>query len=58
MSRSGAAPSNSIEIVADKHGDAVEKARYNIQGLPVRKDEKGVQIVVYSDYSAKTVIVE
>lgn len=58
MSRSGAAPSNSVEILADKHDDAVEKARYNIQGLPVRKDEKGVQIVVYSDYSAKTVIVE
>ena len=38
--------------------EAHEVARYNLQGLPVNKDEKGVQIVVYSNYTTKTVIVE
>ena len=35
-----------------------EVARYNLQGMPVEKDAKGVQIVVYSNYTTKTVIVE
>ena len=35
-----------------------EVARYNLQGIPVGKDEKGVQIVVYSNYTTKTVIEE
>ena len=35
-----------------------EVARYNLQGMPVGKDEKGVQIVVYSNYTTKTVIEE
>lgn len=39
-------------------GEAHEVARYNLQGIPVAKDEKGVQIVVYSNYTTKTVIVE
>lgn len=38
--------------------DVHEVARYNLQGLPVDKDEKGIQIVVYSNYTTKTVIVE
>ena len=38
--------------------DAVEVARYNLQGLPVAKDEKGVQIIVYSNFTTKTIIVE
>lgn len=35
-----------------------EVARYNLQGLPVTADEKGVQIVVYSNYTTRTVINE
>lgn len=35
-----------------------EVARYNLQGLPVGKDEKGIQIVVYSNYTTRTIIVE
>lgn len=35
-----------------------EVARYNLQGMPVKKEEKGIQIVVYSNYTTKTVIVE
>ena len=33
-----------------------EVARYDLQGLPVRPDAKGIQIVVYKDYTTKTVI--
>lgn len=35
-----------------------EVARYNLQGLPVEATEKGLQIVVYSNYTTRTVIVE
>ena len=35
-----------------------EVARYNLQGQPVGKGEKGVQIVVYSNYMTKTIIEE
>lgn len=35
-----------------------EVARYNLQGMPVDTTEKGIQIVVYSNYTTKTVIVE
>lgn len=38
--------------------EAHEVARFNLQGLPVNKDARGVQIVVYSNYTTKTVIVE
>ena len=38
--------------------EAVEVARYNLQGLPVSEDEKGVQIIVYSNFTTKTIIVE
>lgn len=58
MSRPSTASTDAVEIVPSERGDAVEKARYNIQGQHVSKHDKGVQIVVYSDYSAKTVIVE
>lgn len=35
-----------------------EVARYNLQGIPVGKNEKGVHVIVYSNYTTKTVIVE
>lgn len=35
-----------------------EVARYNLQGNAVSPDEKGIQIVVFSDYTTKTEIVE
>lgn len=38
--------------------DVHEVARYNLQGMPVDTTEKGIQIVVYSNYTTKTVIVE
>lgn len=47
-----------IERVMADDQEAVEVARYNLQGVPVDKDEKGIQIIVYSNYTTKTVIVE
>ena len=40
----------------DNHDDADEVARYNLSGLPCLPNEKGVQIIVYSDYTTRTVI--
>ena len=44
--------------MTDKNSEVVEVARFNLQGIPVRPQEKGVQIVVYSNYTTRTVIVE
>ncbi|MBR3455460.1 MAG: hypothetical protein IKH26_09070 [Bacteroidaceae bacterium] len=44
--------------MTEQDGNVVEVARYNLQGIPVRPNEKGVQIVVYSNYTTRTVIVE
>ena len=41
-----------------KQNEVIEKARYNLNGLPVNEDEKGVQIIVYSNYTTKTIIVQ
>ena len=49
---------DSIPRVTLDDQEAVEVARYNLQGLPVSEDEKGVQIIVYSNYTTRTVIVE
>lgn len=59
MSKSGTPESNAIEeISSDDDAEATEVARYNMQGLPVNENEKGVQIVVYSNFTAKVVIVQ
>ena len=48
-----------IEVVSgDNDPTATEVARYNLQGQPVDKHERGVQIVVYSDFTARTVVVQ
>lgn len=52
-------PSNAIKRVqADPDEEVTEVARYNLQGMPIGKNEKGIQIVVYSNYTTKTIIVE
>ena len=43
---------------ATPSGDAEEVARYDFSGRPCSPNEKGVQIIVYSDYTTKTVISE
>ncbi len=35
-----------------------EVARYNLSGIPCKPYDKGVQIIVYSDFTTKTIIVE
>lgn len=48
-----------IEKQKTNDGEGIrEVARYNLQGLPVEPTEKGLQIVVYSNYTTRTVIVE
>lgn len=55
----GSGSSNSVKTVrADDNEDVREVARYNLQGMPVSKKTKGIQIVVYSNYTTQTVIVE
>lgn len=57
MSRAALPPDN-VECITADDNEAVEVARYNLQGMPVGRDEKGVQIVVYSNYTTRTVIIE
>lgn len=42
----------------ENDSDIYEVARYNLQGLPISEREKGIQIIVYSNYTTKTVIKE
>ena len=44
----------SVDTIRDN--DAVEVARYNLSGIPCSSNEKGIQIIVYSDFTTKTVI--
>ena len=45
-----------IEADGSDNHDAEEVARYNLSGRPCSPKEKGVQIIVYSDFSTRTVI--
>jgi hypothetical protein len=45
----------SVESYTNDH-DAVEVARYNLSGRPCTPSDKGVQIIVYSDFTTKTII--
>ena len=59
LSKPSSAPSHIIQTEkADDDSEVYEVARYNLQGMPIGKNEKGVQIVVYSNYTTKTIIVE
>ena len=50
--------SDAIPRIEADDQDVHEVARYNLQGLPVSENEKGIQIVIFSNYTTKTVIVE
>ena len=52
------APVAAVQCNKADTDEAREVARYNLQGMPVGKDEKGIQIVVYSNYTTRTIIVE
>lgn len=59
LSKKSSGSSNAIQRVqADPDEEVTEVARYNLQGMPIGKNEKGIQIVVYSNYTTKTIIVE
>ena len=59
LSRASSSPEPGyVERVTDDAGEAVEVARYNLQGLPVGKGAKGIQIIVYSNFTTRTIIVE
>lgn len=53
-------PTNAKDVTVDHNSDAdvYETGRYNLQGMPVDSAEKGIQIVVYSNHTTKTVVVE
>ena len=46
------------DVIVDNTADVYEVARYNLQGMPVNENTPGVQIVVYSNYTTRTVIVQ
>lgn len=55
----GAGPATAIQrMQPDDSSEATEIARYNLQGIPVSEADKGLQIIVYSNYTTKTVVVE
>ena len=59
MSKNSSSDSGIITKSADEQfTNAVEIARYDLQGRLVNDDSPGLQIVVYSDYSAKIVVVK
>lgn len=58
LSRTTTNEDDAISIVHNDDGDVREVARYNLQGMQVNENTKGIQIVVYSNYTTKTVIVE
>ena len=60
MSKNTSSASSIQHIQSDpeENGQIREVARYNLQGMPIGKNEKGIQIIVYSNYTTKTVIVE
>ena len=50
--------STRLETIKYDDEEVTEVARYNLQGVPVQANEKGIQIIVYSNYTTKTIIVE
>ena len=46
-----------IEADGTLTGEAEEVARYNLSGHPCSPNDKGVQIIVYSDFTTRTIIV-
>jgi len=55
-SSNGNGPNAIIKIEDNNSEDVHEVARYNLQGIPVTETEKGIQIIVYSNFTTKTII--
>ena len=58
MSKNSNNESGIITNIRTGNSDATEIARYDLQGRLIDEDTQGIQIIVYSDYSAKTVLVK
>ena len=58
LSKKSSNPYSSVQTVYSNNENVYEVARYNLQGLPVNENEKGIQIIVFSNYTTKTIIVE
>ncbi len=58
LSKTSGSSASRMETVRADDEEVTEVARYNLQGFPVSAYEKGIQIVVYSNYTTKTVIVQ
>ena len=50
--------SAAISLDANNDSDAEEVARYDLSGHPCVPSDKGVLVIVYSDFTTRTVIVE
>ena len=49
---------NTINTTRTRSEEAEEVARYSLSGRPCAANEKGIQIIVYADFTTKTVIIE
>ena len=59
LSKNKSGSPNAIRSVKSADDSEVyEVARFNLQGLPISENEKGIQIIVYSNYTTKTIIRE
>ena len=58
LSKNSGSSHTRMETVSYDDEEVKEVARYNLQGMPISKYEKGIQIVVFSNFTTKTIIVE
>ncbi len=59
LSKSSEGSSNGARMIrVEDNSDVYEVARYNLQGMPINESEKGIQIIVYSNFTTKTIIKE
>ena len=47
-----------VRSIEADNSNATEVARYNLAGRPCSPNDKGIQIIVYSDFTTQTVIVD
>jgi hypothetical protein len=59
LSKNSPAPLSTIQKIDSNEDENIrEVSRYNLQGIPISEKEKGIQIIVYSNFTTKTVIVK
>lgn len=55
FSKPSETPSAVRSVDIDNDGEVTEVARYNLEGIPVKESDKGIQIIVYSNYTTKII---